>query len=81
MITKKITFCSMKIYSKIVVSLLVLSLIWLYLILNLTYFTFFQETTFLMPKFNISIQFKIVYTLGILIGLGYLKLILLNKNF
>jgi CDP-diglyceride synthetase len=68
----------MKIYSKIVVSLLVLSLIWLYLILNLAYFTFFQEAYFFMPKIDTSIQFKIVYVLGILISLGYLRLIFIN---
>jgi len=65
----------MKTYSKMVISLLVLSLIWLYLILNLTYFTFFQEDCFFMPKINVTIQFKLVYLLWIIISLGYLKLI------
>ena len=80
MFTKKLTFCSMKTYSKIVVSLLVLSLVWLYLILNLTYFVFFQEVSFFMLKIDISTQFKIVYILGVLISLGYLRLIFLNTN-
>lgn len=70
----------MKAYSKIVFSLLVLSLIWLYLILNLAYFTFFQEVCFFMPKIDVSIQFNIVYILGILISLGYLRLIFISNH-
>ena len=70
----------MKMYSKIVASLLVLSLVWLYLILNLAYFTFFQEACLFIPRIDASIQFKAVYVLGILISLGYLKLIFLNTN-
>ncbi len=71
----------MKLYSKIVISLLVLSLIWLYLILNLAYYTFFQEVYFFMPKINITLQFNIVYILGIIISLGYLSLIFLYSKY
>ena len=70
----------MKMYSKIVASLLVLSLVWLYLILNLAYFNGFQEACLFIPRIDASIQFKAVYVLGILISLGYLKLIFLNTN-
>ena len=71
----------MKLYSKIVISLLVLSLIWLCLILNLAYYTFFQEVYFFMPKINITLQFNIVYILGIIISLGYLSLIFLYSKY
>lgn len=70
----------MKTYSKIVFCLLVLSLIWLYLILNLAYFTFFQEACFFMPKIDVSIQFNVVYVLGILISICYLKLIYISTH-
>jgi hypothetical protein len=70
----------MKTYSKIVVTLLFLSIIWFYLILNLTYFTFFQETCFFMPQINTFIQIKILYLLWIVISIGFLKLIFLNTK-
>lgn len=78
---KRQNFVNMKLYSKIVISLLVLSLIWLYLILNLAYYTFFQEVYFFMPKINITLQFNIVYILGIIISLGYLSLIFLYSKY
>lgn len=70
----------MKTYSKIVVTLLLLSLIWFYLILNLVYFTFFQDACFFMPQMNISIQIKTLYLLWIVISMGFLRLIFLNTK-
>jgi sterol desaturase/sphingolipid hydroxylase (fatty acid hydroxylase superfamily) len=70
----------MKVYSKMIVILLTISLVWVYLLLNLLYSTYSQETCFLAFKTGNTIQFTIVYILGILISMGYLGLILFKKD-
>jgi hypothetical protein len=70
----------MKIYFKIVLFLLILSLIWVYLFLNLIYVTYFQETFFCSLKIGVSTQFALLYILGILISMCYLGLILFKKD-
>uniref|UniRef100_UPI00404B2F5B hypothetical protein n=1 Tax=Flavobacterium sp. TaxID=239 RepID=UPI00404B2F5B len=70
----------MKFFSKVIIILLTLSLLWVYLLLNLLYSTYFQETSFLGIKTESNIQFTLIYILGILISMGYLGLILFKKE-
>lgn len=70
----------MKLFSKIIVTLLILSLIWVYFLLNLIWLTYFQETAFFNLKIGISVQFILVYILGIVICISYLGLILFKKK-
>lgn len=72
----------MKFSSKIIIILLTLSLIWVYLLLNLMCLTYFQETSFFSLRIGVSTQFVLLCILGIFIGVCYLGLILFkNRHF
>lgn len=74
----------MKLYTKILMFLLFLSLVWLYTVVDLTYNTiFFESNTFLSKCIGYHAQFELIYILGVFLFISYLSLILFikNKNF
>ena len=70
----------MKLYTKIIIVLLILSLIWIYAILDLTYYTFFQEKSRFLFSLDYGVQFKLVYVLGIALLISYLMLIFFKRS-
>ena len=70
----------MKLYTKLVIVLLILSLIWIYFIVDLTYYTLFQEKATFFNTLDYSLQFKLVYILGVVLFVSYLMLIFLKKT-
>lgn len=71
----------MKLHTKIVLFLLVLSLVWLYTLIDLTYGTLFLDgNTFMTSCIGFQTQFKLVYALGIVLFVSYLVVIVFMKN-
>ena len=70
----------MKLYTKIIIVLLILSLIWIYALLDLTYYTFFQEKSTFFFALDYGVQFKIIYVLGIALLVSYLPLIFFKRS-
>ncbi|HBD26181.1 MAG TPA: hypothetical protein DC020_05070 [Flavobacterium sp.] len=70
----------MKLYTKLVIVLLILSLIWIYFIVDLTYYTLFQEKATFFNTLDYSLQFKLVYILGVVLFVSYLMLIFFKRN-
>ena len=70
----------MKIYTKIVIALLILSLIWIYAIVDLTYYPLFQEQSTFFRTLDYSVQFKLVYIMGVLLLVSYLTLIFFKRS-
>ncbi|RAK23748.1 hypothetical protein B0I03_103214 [Flavobacterium aquaticum] len=71
----------MKLYTKILLFLLFLSLVWLYTVADLTYNTlFFESSTFLSKCIGYHAQFELIYILGVFLFVSYLALILFIKN-
>ena len=71
---------NMKIYTKIVIALLILSLIWIYAIVDLTYYTLFQEKSTFFRTLDYSVQFKLVYIMGVALFVSYLMLIFFKRS-
>lgn len=70
----------MKLYTKLVIVLLILSLIWIYFIVDLTYYTIFQEKVIFFNTLDYSLQFKLVYIFGVVLFVSYLMLIFFKRN-
>ena len=70
----------MKLYTKIVIVLLILSLIWIYAVVDLTYYTLFQENTHFFNFLDYGLQFRLVYVVGVFILVANLMLILIRKS-
>ncbi len=70
----------MKLYTKIVIGLLILSLIWIYAVVDLTYYTLFQEKTHFFNFLDYGLQFRLVYVMGVFLLVAYLMLILIRKS-
>lgn len=70
----------MKIYTQSLIVLLILSLIWIYTVVDLTYNTLFQERASLFNSLDYSIQYKVVYILGTILLASYLKLIFSKRK-
>lgn len=71
----------MKLYTKILLVLLFLSLVWLYTVVDLTYNTlFFESSSFLSKFIGYHTQFELIYILGVFLFVSYLSLILFIKN-
>ena len=71
---------NMKLYTKIVIALLILSLIWIYAIVDLTYYTLFQEKSTFFNTLDYSVQFKLVYIMGVAHFVSYLMLIFFKRS-
>lgn len=52
-----------------------MSLIWVYMILNVSQFSFLSEKVFFNIQFETSLQLTIIYILGSLISICYISLI------
>lgn len=62
------------------ISILILfTLFWLGLVIDVAYYYFDEGLNSLLFK-NLSLQFKVIYILGILLNLGYLTLLVFKKN-
>lgn len=70
----------MKLYTKAVIALLILSLMWIYAIVDLTYYTLFQEKATFLSSLDYSVQFKLVYIMGIALFVSYLSLIFFKRS-
>jgi hypothetical protein len=70
----------MKLYTKIVIALLILSLFWIYAIVDLTYDTLFQEKSTFFNTLDYSVQFKLVYIMGVALFVCYLTLIFFKRS-
>ena len=70
----------MKLYTKIVIALLILSLIWIYAIVDLTYYTLFQEKSTFFNTLDYSVQFKLVYIMGVALFFFFLMLIFFKRS-
>ncbi len=71
----------MKPYTKILLFLLLLSFVWLYTVVDLTYNTLFLDSnTFLLKNIGYHAQFELIYILGVFLFVCYLSLILFIKN-
>lgn len=65
----------MKLYTRALIVLLILSLIWIYTIVDLTYYTLFQEQQTIFDTLDYSTQYRVVYILGTFLVASYLTLI------
>ena len=70
----------MKLYTRALIVLLILSLIWIYAVVDLTYNTLFQERVSLFNSLDYSIQYKVVYILGTILLVSYLRLIFSKRK-
>lgn len=70
----------MKSYGKIVIIMLLLSLFWVYIVLNLVYVIFFNNETVKLLMNSYSVQLKFIYLLGIGLIVSYFLLIFAKKN-
>lgn len=70
----------MKSYGKIVLILLLLSLFWVYVVLNLLYAVFLNNEMSKLLLYNYSIQLKFIYLFGAVLIASYFWLIFVKKN-
>ena len=70
----------MKSYGKIVLILLLLSLFWVYVVLNLLYAVFLNNEVSKLLFYNYSIQLKFIYLFGAVLIASYFWLIFVKKN-
>jgi hypothetical protein len=70
----------MKSYTKTLIVLLLLSLIWIYAVIDLTYYTLFQERATLFNLLDYSMQYKVVTVLGTILLVCYLTLLFSKRN-
>lgn len=70
----------MKSYGKIVIIMLLLSLFWVYVVLNLLYAVFLNNETVKLLMNSYSVQLKFIYLLGIGLIVSYFLLIFAKKN-
>ncbi|SHI84221.1 hypothetical protein SAMN05444337_0933 [Flavobacterium haoranii] len=70
----------MKKFTLIIVFLIVLTLVWLGLIINVAFFYFDHISESKIILRDISLQFKVIYFLGIALNIGFLSLIILRKD-
>ena len=70
----------MKKFTLIIVFLIVLTLVWLGLIINVTFFYFDHISESKIILKDIGLQFKVIYFLGIALNIGFLSLIILIKD-
>ena len=70
----------MKLYTKIVIALVILSLFWIYAIVDLTYYTLFQEKSTFFNTLDYSVQFELVYIMGVALFVSYLTLIFFKRS-
>lgn len=70
----------MKSYGKIVLILLLLSLFWVYVVLNLLYAVFLNNEAVKLLMNSYSVQLKFIYLLGIGLIVSYFLLIFAKKN-
>lgn len=70
----------MKSYGKIVVILLLLSIFWVYVVLNLLYAVFLNNEMSKLLLYNYSIQLKFIYLFGAVLIASYFWLIFVKKN-
>lgn len=70
----------MKSYTQTLIVLLILSLIWIYAVVDLTYYTLFQERAAVFNLLDFNIQYRVVYILGFVLLVSYLTLIFSKRN-
>lgn len=70
----------MKSYTQTLIVLLILSLIWIYAFVDLTYYTLFQERAAVFNLLDFNIQYRVVYILGFVLLVSYLTLIFSKRN-
>lgn len=70
----------MKLYTRALIALLILSLIWIYTIVDLTYYTLFQEQQTIFNTLDYSTQYRVVYILGTFLVVSYLTLIFSKRK-
>ncbi len=70
----------MKSYTQTLIVLLILSLIWIYAVVDLTYYTLFQERAAVFNLLDFNIQYRVVYILGFVLLASYLTLIFSKRN-
>ncbi len=70
----------MKIYTKIIIGLIILSFVWVYIIIDLAYYTIFNEKTLLVNSLSYSAQFKLVNVLGILLFITFAILLFFSRS-
>lgn len=70
----------MKSYTQTLIVLLILSLIWIYAVVDLTYSTLFQERAAVFNLLDFNIQYRVVYILGFVLLVSYLTLIFSKRN-
>lgn len=70
----------MKLYTRALIALLILSLIWIYTIVDLTYYTLFQEQQTIFDTLDYSTQYRVVYILGTFLVASYLTLIFSKRK-
>lgn len=70
----------MKSYGKIVLILLLLSLFWVYVVLNLLYAVFLNNEAVKLLMNSYSVQLKFIYLFGIGLIVSYFLMIFVKKN-
>lgn len=70
----------MKSYTQTLIVLLILSLIWIYAVVDLTYYTLFQERATVFNLLDYTFQYRVVYILGFVLLASYLTLIFSKRN-
>ena len=70
----------MESYTQTLIVLLILSLIWIYAVVDLTYYTLFQERAAVFNLLDFNIQYRVVYILGFVLLASYLTLIFSKRN-
>ena len=70
----------MKLYTRALIVLLILSLIWIYTVVDLTYYTLFQEQQSIFNSLDYSVQYRVVYVLGTILLASYLTLIFSKRK-